>query len=48
MSETEKKLLKALKDLVEWYHLAEAPVSLALQRIYNAEQVIKEVEDGQT
>lgn len=47
MTENEKKLLKALKDIVEWYGMAEAPVSLALQRIHNAKVVIKEVEDEQ-
>lgn len=44
MTENEKKLLKALKDILEWYAMAEAPVSLALQRMHNAEVVVKEIE----
>lgn len=44
MTKNEKKLLQALKDILEWYRMAEAPVSLALQRMHNAEVVVMEVE----
>ena len=45
MTENEKRLMKALKDILEWYTMAEAPVSLALQRMHNAEVLVKEMEE---
>lgn len=46
MTETEKKLLDALKALVEWYEMPEVMVSVGVQRFSQAKALIKEVENG--
>lgn len=47
MTENEKKLLDALKALVEWYETPEVMVSVGVQRFSQAKALIKVVEDGQ-
>lgn len=47
MTETEKKLLDALKALVEWYEMPEVSAGVGVQRFAAAKRTIAEVEDDQ-
>lgn len=40
----EQRLLKALKDIVEWYKTPDVPVSMGINLIGRAEALVREIE----